>query len=281
MLAYVASNPMTFVDPLGLLTDNPQIRELARLMRIYQLWSRAGNLTEEEKRELRRLIVGMLIDLGLYQGPYPGGDGGMAQMLRDLEQGIGEEIGINESAIDAANNEEGGRAGDAVSDLIDAGTGFGDGLIPFLGPAARALSDGLFGTNLDEGFDSDNGWYVGGAIAGGVTTAAATAGLGAASASAPAYPAVPNLGRVVAGGRLTGFTRHGLNQAIGRDGGIGVASRAILNTVKNPTSVTYQQSVQGVKRVLTSDAATVVLNVRGQVVSTWARSSSGVRGVVP
>lgn len=69
MLAYAASNPMTFTDPLGLMTDNPKIRELARLMRIDQLWSRTGNLTEEEKRELRELIEDMLIKLGLYRGP--------------------------------------------------------------------------------------------------------------------------------------------------------------------------------------------------------------------
>jgi len=176
MLAYVASNPMTFTDPLGLLTDNPQIRELARLMRIYQLWSRTGNLTEEEKRELRRLIVGMLIDLGLYQGPYPGGDGCMAQMLRDLEQGIGEEIEINESAIDAANNEKGGRAGDAVDDWIEFGTGVGDGASFGLGRLGRRGLDTLFGGGLSDAVNTNGTAYGFGAATGTVGSMALSLG---------------------------------------------------------------------------------------------------------
>ena len=37
---------------------------------------------------------------------------------------------------------------------------------------------------------------------------------------------------------ITGYTKHGLNQVIGRDGGVGVSPNAILETVRNPLDVT-------------------------------------------
>lgn len=71
---------------------------------------------------------------------------------------------------------------------------------------------------------------------------------------------------------ITGYTRHGLEQAIGREGA-GVSPRAILHTVKNapPTS-----QVGGTWKYV-GDDATVVLNHRGQVVTTWARGQRGMR----
>jgi hypothetical protein len=74
---------------------------------------------------------------------------------------------------------------------------------------------------------------------------------------------------------LTGYTRHGLNQAIGRDGGIGVAPRAILDAVKSPVEV-IQQS--GGRTIYVGQNANVVLNQNGQVMTTWATNSAGVRG---
>jgi hypothetical protein len=41
------------------------------------------------------------------------------------------------------------------------------------------------------------------------------------------------------GGSIDGFTKHGLNQAISRDG-VGVSNRAMLDAVKNPTQVVQQ-----------------------------------------
>jgi hypothetical protein len=81
--------------------------------------------------------------------------------------------------------------------------------------------------------------------------------------------------RSVADGKLTGYTRHGLNQAIGRDGGIGVAPRAILDAVKSPVEV-IQQS--GGRTIYVGQNANVVLNQNGQVMTTWATNSAGVRG---
>lgn len=63
---------------------------------------------------------------------------------------------------------------------------------------------------------------------------------------------------IAAGARfaLTGFTRHGLNQAISR-GGVGVSNRAILNTMSNPTKITYQS---GGRVRFTGSQGGVVLN---------------------
>ncbi len=77
-------------------------------------------------------------------------------------------------------------------------------------------------------------------------------------------------------GAISGFTRHGLNQAISRDG-VGVASRAMLDAVKNPVSIAGQS---GGRFIFNGKNATVVLNEAGSVITTWARNSAGVR-IVP
>jgi hypothetical protein len=84
----------------------------------------------------------------------------------------------------------------------------------------------------------------------------------------------------VAGARLpqaiTGYTRHGLNQAISREG-VGVSPRAILDAFENPLSITGQSSG---RFVLTGTDAVVIVNVEGQVIHTWATGSAGFR-IVP
>ena len=82
-------------------------------------------------------------------------------------------------------------------------------------------------------------------------------------------------GKAVAG-RITGFTKHGINQAISRDG-VGVASEAILGAVKNPLRVVQQ--ARGAAKYI-GENATVILNQAGEVVTTWARNSAGWR-IVP
>ncbi len=72
---------------------------------------------------------------------------------------------------------------------------------------------------------------------------------------------------------ITGFTKHGINQAISRDG-VGVSSRAILEAVKNPVKII--NGADGVVKYVGKDA-TVVLNKAGEVITTWARNSSGRR----
>lgn len=77
------------------------------------------------------------------------------------------------------------------------------------------------------------------------------------------------------GGKITGYTKHGTEQALGRDGGIGVSNKAITEAVKNPVIDPISQS-GGTTKYIGKDA-TVVLNQDGKVVTTWANSSSGTR----
>jgi len=77
-------------------------------------------------------------------------------------------------------------------------------------------------------------------------------------------------------GKITGFTKHGLNQAISRDG-VGVSSRAILDAVKNPQSIVSQG--KGVVKYI-GEHATVILNDTGKVITTWAHDVSAWR-IVP
>ena len=78
------------------------------------------------------------------------------------------------------------------------------------------------------------------------------------------------------GAVITGYTWHGLNQAISRDD-VGVSPAAILDAVTNPIS-TIPQSGGAVQYIGTN--ATVVLNANGKVITTWANNSSGIR-IVP
>jgi RHS repeat-associated protein len=72
---------------------------------------------------------------------------------------------------------------------------------------------------------------------------------------------------------IAGFTRHGLAQAISREG-VGVNEQAMLDAVNAPMKVINQ--ADGTKRFVGKDA-TVVLNGEGRVVTTWANGSAGTR----
>jgi len=76
------------------------------------------------------------------------------------------------------------------------------------------------------------------------------------------------------GGKITGYTRHGLNQAIGREG-VGVAPRAILDAVKNPQRVI--QKTRGITEYV-GEAARVRLNEAGKVVTVIPTSRQRFRG---
>ncbi len=73
--------------------------------------------------------------------------------------------------------------------------------------------------------------------------------------------------------KITGYSRHGLNQAISRDG-VGVAPGAILDAVRNPLSITGQS---GGRFMMTGKDAVVIVNHQGKVITTWATNAAGVR----
>jgi RHS repeat-associated protein len=72
---------------------------------------------------------------------------------------------------------------------------------------------------------------------------------------------------------ITGYTKHGLNQAIGRNG-VGVKPSAILDAVRNPVNVVTKTDKLGrISTQYRGAQSTVVLNEIGKVVSCWAKSS--------
>lgn len=75
------------------------------------------------------------------------------------------------------------------------------------------------------------------------------------------------------GGKLTGYTRHGLHQAISREGS-GVSPRAILDAVRNPQQVI--QRAGGITEYI-GEVARVRLNRAGQVVTVIATRRRGFR----
>lgn len=77
------------------------------------------------------------------------------------------------------------------------------------------------------------------------------------------------------GGVIKGYTQHGLEQAIERDAGRGVSPSAILDAVRSPLSETVQSS-GAIKYV--GQNAVVVVRSDGQVITTYARNSAGLRG---
>ncbi|MGA4722130.1 DNRLRE domain-containing protein [Fictibacillus nanhaiensis] len=80
--------------------------------------------------------------------------------------------------------------------------------------------------------------------------------------------------RKAVAGKITGYTKHGLEQAMQRDNGRGVSSKAILDAVRNPKKIDQQS---GGRTKYTGKFAVVVLNSDGKVITTYAKGSKGVR----
>ena len=70
--------------------------------------------------------------------------------------------------------------------------------------------------------------------------------------------------------KITGYTQHGLERAMGRDG-YGVSPKGILDAFKNPKRIVYDVRYDTFK--FTGQKSVVVLNRQGQIVTTWAKGS--------
>jgi hypothetical protein len=85
----------------------------------------------------------------------------------------------------------------------------------------------------------------------------------------------------VAGARLPssfgGYTDHGLQQVLGRDGGLGVADTAVLDAFNNPVSIVGQTGKYGGAFKMTGQNATIVVNPHGQVITGYGTNSAGLR----
>ena len=75
--------------------------------------------------------------------------------------------------------------------------------------------------------------------------------------------------------KITGFTRHGLNQVISRNGH-GVSNKAILDTINNSTSIIRQGFFRQSFKFVGKDSV-VILNKYGKLITSWARRSIGWR----
>jgi hypothetical protein len=78
----------------------------------------------------------------------------------------------------------------------------------------------------------------------------------------------------IAGTSMTGWTRHGLNQSISRDNGLGVSNRAIFDALRNPEEIVSGPG--GVTQYIGPDA-NVILNKNGKMITTVPTTSSGTR----
>ena len=74
----------------------------------------------------------------------------------------------------------------------------------------------------------------------------------------------------VADNKITGYTKHGLESAMGHDNH-GIKPSAILDIVKHPTKVVDQASRGTIKYI--NEKGAVILNKAGKVVTTFAKSS--------
>ena len=75
--------------------------------------------------------------------------------------------------------------------------------------------------------------------------------------------------------QITGFTKHGINQIISRNGH-GVADKALLETMKAPSKIVKQGIFRSTYKYVGKNAV-VILNKTGKVVTAWAKSRLGRR----
>ena len=153
----------------------------------------------------------------------------------------------------------------------------GAGLVPVVGNAFAAFQDIKHGNYwfaaLDVGSILGDEFGAGEAEAEARVAANLAADAEKARAAEAEANAAKDVAGSIAGGKLAGFTKHGLNQAIDREG-VGVSSAAMLDAVKNPEQVVAQS---GGRIKYIGKNATVVTNADGNVVSTWARNGGGTR----
>jgi hypothetical protein len=73
--------------------------------------------------------------------------------------------------------------------------------------------------------------------------------------------------------QVTGYKKHGINQAISRDSH-GVSVQGILNTIKNPSAITKKVDSGQISYVFKGKGANVVLNEAGEIVTAFAKAST-------
>jgi hypothetical protein len=121
----------------------------------------------------------------------------------------------------------------------------------------RPLGEGVAEAAAEGGRDGA-AW----ALAGGAASALASRSAGAAGVATEVTGAAETAG---ATGRITGFTRHGIDRVIER----GVKPGNILQAVKNADPVRLVDKAGRVSYRYSGENATVVLNDAGKIVTAW------------
>jgi hypothetical protein len=113
-----------------------------------------------------------------------------------------------------------------------------------------------------------------GVAAAGRFSKAGSGGISAAGAHAARAP-LPAPRPVVAPTSITGYTKHGLERVMNKNG-VGVSPSAVRDAVRDPIRVTYQPDRDTFRYL--GATAVVVLDQRGRVVTAWPISRAGWRG---
>ncbi|BBO59024.1 hypothetical protein [Mycoavidus sp. B2-EB] len=75
---------------------------------------------------------------------------------------------------------------------------------------------------------------------------------------------------------IIGYTKHGINHAISREGS-GVNANSILDAWGNPIAIKHIPTEKGPTFRLKGKDATVVINPKGEIVTVWPGSKIGAR----
>lgn len=76
--------------------------------------------------------------------------------------------------------------------------------------------------------------------------------------------------------QITSYSDHALTQIAGRDAGICVNQAAVTDAFANPVAIQYVPSKYGPTFKYTGQKVTIMMNSRGNVVTTWRANASGV-----
>jgi RHS repeat-associated protein len=283
---YVGGNPVNGFDPVGLRRDRVWYENLWIWAKT-GMWDPADNIVEHVDRYISRDAnlagkIGVVLAQGAVETANFAGD--LAFVVDEAARSGGRADAELVSQVVAS-----GLAAEQAQQVASGEWSMWEGTkdASMMNPVSQTIKGGLeIGAGIRTG-DTDR-------IAEGiVSVVSSTYGTSKATHSKPIRLQVPDesltpvtmgkgtltvemapKGGGKVGGKITGYTDHGLKQAIGRDGGRGVHPEAILDAVRNPTKVVEQAG--GTTKYI-GEQGTVILNSEGKVVTTWGRP----RNLVP
>jgi|GEM_PF-1340014 len=133
----------------------------------------------------------------------------------------------------------------------------------------QGISAGLQAAGVSPQTSNTVAGYTDGVISIALTGGASSVASGTKTATATNVVTDAQVATSKSSNPITGYTRHGINQTIGRDGGRGVSASATLDAVTNPTKVIAQA---GGKTKYVGQNAQVVLNSEGKVITNIGKS---------